>query len=372
MIRSVSRHLKKMNNKKIRIAHLISPIRLYGKEKWLIALLKYLDRDKFDSAVIFLTKEQNVEMASSIHAMDIPSYTVMSYSQFSFKAINRIAELLDEMNIDILHSHDSKADVFAFLVKKKKDVVIVSTPHGYSNEKDVKLRFYQFLDKLALSKFDFVVPLSNQLLEQLRNVPASKISLINNFVDTADLQRRGDYNKKLVSFIGRLTPLKRVENAIHAIALTRDVGIELQIIGDGKLKGKLERLANELGVRDRVKFHGFKSDALMLLNQSAVLVVPSQTEGISRVAMEAMTSGIPVIATDIPGNRDLIRSGVNGILVPVNDPDALAGALDRILHEEAHYKELSDNARDYISKNHSAAVVVHEYEALYEKLIRKS
>ena len=358
-----------MNNKKIRIAHLLSPIRLYGKEKWLIAFLKYLNKDKFDSIVIFLTKEQHVEMASLLHAIKIPSFSIMSYNQFSFKAIGLIVDLLNDMNIDVLHSHDCKADVFTYFVKKKNDIVIVSTPHGYSNERDLKLQFYQVMDRLVLKKFDFVAPLSNHLLEFLRNVPENKISLINNFVDTANLAEGKNFDKKLVSFVGRLTPLKRVEDVIMAIARTKDNEIKLQIIGDGRLKNKLERMALTLNVQDRVIFCGFREDATKILNQSAVLVVPSQTEGISRVAMEAMTLGIPVIGSDIPGNRQLIEDGKNGILVPVKNPTAIAGAIDRILSDGEHYKSMSDEAKNFIAKNHSASVVVQEYESLYEKLM---
>ena len=110
-------------------------------------------------------------------------------------------------------------------------------------------------------------------------------------------------------------------------------------------------------------------DAIKLLNQSAVLVVPSQTEGVSRVAMEAMTLGIPVIGSDIPGNRRLIEDGKNGIIVPVKNPTAIAEAIDRILSDEEHYKSMSDEAKEFIAKNHSASALVHEYERLYEELM---
>jgi len=289
--------------------------------------------------------------------------------KFSWKGVHEIAAILRRESIDILHSHDSKADVFAFAVKCRTGARIVSTPHGWSNERDMKLRMYQILDKQALRFFDRVVPLSSQIVKSLPFRNPRKVVLIKNFIDLSALPPPAPFDGKLVSFIGRLTPLKRVEDAIEALRFVSDKEIRLQIIGDGRLRQPLEGLVERLGLGDRVSFLGFRADALDLLNGSAALVVLSLTEGTSRVAMEAMALGKPVIGTDIPGNRALIRHGETGILVPVRNPAAIAAALGELLRDRERYQSISRAAKDYIEANHSAAGAARRYEELYEELM---
>jgi len=356
-------------NRTIRVAHLLNPIKLYGKEKWLLAFLKHIDRERIHSIVILIERDPSLQLAEALAAEGIQSFLVRVPGRFSWKGVLEIAAILERESIDILHSHDSKADVFAFAVKCKTGARIVSTPHGWSNERDVKLQFYQLLDKQALRFFDRVSPLSSRITQCLPFRNPKKVVLIRNFIDLSTLPPPGAFDEKLVSFMGRLTPLKRVEDAIEALRFVDDREIRLQVIGDGYRRPSLERLADRFGLRERVSFLGFRADALDLLNRSATLVVPSLTEGISRVAMEAMALGKPVIGTDIPGNRELIRHGETGIIVPVRRPAAIAAAMRELLGDQARYQSISRAAKDYIEANHSAARAVKRYEELYEEMM---
>ena len=361
-----------MNMKRIHIAHLLSPLMLYGKEKWLLALLNHIDREKFDSTVFLLTGAVDIELAPYLEDMGISSFRIDPGGRLSTKGIDEIADLMHRHEVDILHSHDYKADIYALFARRKRRVRILATPHGYNNEMDLKLRFYQWLDKRALSRFDCFAPLSHHLREHLGNLRDDRVSLIHNFVDTSNLPEHRAFDDRLISFIGRLTPLKRTEDVIRAIGLTTESDIKLQVIGDGAQRAYLETLAQSLGLEERVIFHGFRKDALDLLNGSALLVIPSTTEGISRVAMEAMAMGKPVIGTDIPGNRELIEDGRNGILVPKKDPQAIAGAIDRLVSDRELYDSLSNQAEHHIRTNHSAEIAAREYEKLYGKLMSET
>jgi glycosyltransferase involved in cell wall biosynthesis len=202
-------------------------------------------------------------------------------------------------------------------------------------------------------------------------VKRDRMTLIPNFVDLSDLPVPNDRDPKLFSFVGRLVALKRVEDAVRALRLTEDGGITLQIVGDGPLRRGLERLVETTGLSRRVSFLGFRDDALPLLARSAALVLPSLTEGISRVSMEAMALGRPVIATDIPGNRELIENGVTGFLVPVRNPGAIARCMDTLAADRAIYDAISRSAAEYIVRHRSAAVIVGEYERLYERVMTR-
>jgi len=353
----------------MKIAHLICPLKLYGKEKWLLALLRHLDRSRYRSFVIPLIDTEVFPLAEVLRRSDIEYRAVVVSGKFSYRGIREIAGLVRCEGIDILHSHDYKSDLFALAARRYAPVKLVSTPHGWSNEWDVKLRCYQMLDQAALGLFDHVVPLSDHVDASLRFVPRRRKTTIRNFIDMTDIMPVGAADGKLVSYVGRLTALKRVEDVIAALPHTRDPGLKLQVIGDGPLQRELARVAERLGVGERVSFLGFREDALALLGASAALVLPSLTEGTSRILMEAMAMGKPVIGTDVQGINNLIEHDVSGILVPTKDPRAIARALDRVTADRAFAGRIGAAARRFIMESRSAAVIVKEYESLYDRVL---
>jgi glycosyltransferase involved in cell wall biosynthesis len=140
-----------------------------------------------------------------------------------------------------------------------------------------------------------------------------------------------------VGFLGRLVQNKGPKVALLAIAEAVRSGVDasLSFVGDGPERTNLERLAVDAGVRDRVRFEGFRPDPEALLQGIDVLVRPSTTEGMPLGVLEAMAAGVPVIASDIPGNASLVRDGTSGLLVPIGDHVALALGLQRLSRDPA-------------------------------------
>ena len=354
---------------KINICHIISPLQLYGKEKWLLAFLKHLDSDRFTTSVITLTRDGSSALSGQLDKLGITTYPIGMAGKFSFRAIRDILGIIRSKGIEILHSHDYKADFMALIAGRKAEISILSTPHGWSRAKDPKLRFYQGLDQVMLRYFDMVVPLSPQLSTSLRFVKDQNNVLINNFVDLSTIPSRSEYESNTISFVGRLISIKRVEDIITAISLVKNKDMMLQIIGDGPLMTNLVNQAESLGISDRLQFLGFREDALELLSKSSILVLPSITEGTPRTGMEAMAMGIPVVGSDIPGIRTIVRHEETGILIPARDPGAIANQLDRLCGDPDLYRKISRNAARYIRENHSAQNAAVVYGELYEKLI---
>jgi glycosyltransferase involved in cell wall biosynthesis len=352
----------------LRITHLISPLKLYGKEKWLLALLRHIDRDRYLCSVVMLTDEEHPALSHELEKEGIEFSLVRCKKISLHDIIAAVAEIATERRIDIIHTHDYRADILGFFSARRARTSIVSTPHGWSNAPDLKLQMYQAFNKLLLPFFDRVVPLSPTLHRRLKRYCRRNTRMIRNFIDISALPEPRVGDKGLISFVGRLTWLKRVRDTISALRFTRDASVRLQIIGDGPLNEELRRYAARLNLDDRVTFLGFRDDALDLLNRSAALVLPSLTEGISRVAMEAMALGKPVIGTDIPGIRILVDDGRTGMLVPRKDPRAIARAIDTLLYDEALYSAMGGAARDFILRTHAAEVVVREYEELYREM----
>jgi len=270
-------------------------------------------------------------------------------------------------NIDVIHTHGYKSDILGLIAARISGIKAVATPHGWDLSQGPKIRFFEFLNRCALPFFDAVAPLSKPLADTLTFTPKSKISIIPNFIDTSNLPEPMVGEAKLISFIGRLTELKRVSDIIHALTYCSE-NVRLQIIGDGPKKEELVSLIEKLNLNDRVTMMGYREDRLELLNNSSILVLASTSEGTSRSAMEAMALRKLVIASDIPGNRILIEHGETGLLFPVSDSHALARCIDSAPFRTG----IRERGRRLIHKSFSANYAVSHYEMLYFDLLAEN
>ena len=143
-------------------------------------------------------------------------------------------------------------------------------------------------------------------------------------------------------FVGRLISNKGPQILIQALAELSDAEADVVFIGDGPMRGQLERAVNELGFHGRVRFAGHSDDVAGWLHRADVLVRPSFTEGLPLTVLEAMASRVCVVASDIAGNADLVRDGESGLLFPVGDAGALAAALDRAISDPQERGRLAE------------------------------
>jgi L-malate glycosyltransferase len=144
--------------------------------------------------------------------------------------------------------------------------------------------------------------------------------------------------------------------------------VEFVLVGDGPLRPELERQAEELALRDQAVFLGDRRDIPALLASMDISVVPSESESLSNVALETMAAGVPVVATNVGGNPELV-SPQRGLLVPLNDDGALAFALERLLRDAPLCAELGKNARQFVKANFSLEHIQASYEQLYAELL---
>lgn len=165
-----------------------------------------------------------------------------------------------------------------------------------------------------------------------------------------------------VGFIGRLDPVKRVPDLVHAIAKTSNA--ELHVFGDGDERPHIEQTISSLGLESRVTLHGVIPSASEALRRIDVLVLPSDAEGFGLVLIEAMAAGIPVIATDVAGIRDVVQHERTGLLVRARSPDAIAGAIERVRSDPALRASLITQARDHVRQRYTWDSVLAQYRTL--------
>jgi glycosyltransferase involved in cell wall biosynthesis len=176
---------------------------------------------------------------------------------------------------------------------------------------------------------------------------------------------------KVIACVARLVERKRQSDLLTAAAAVRSriPGIAVLLVGEGPDEANLRRRALELGIEDRVFFAGQRDDVPDLLRASDALCLASRREGVPRAVMEAMAAGIPVVATDVVGTREVVRHEETGMLVPFADPSALATALERVLTDRVLVERLTGAARQELEANWLQASVDRRVARVYRELL---
>ena len=258
-------------------------------------------------------------------------------------ALLRLVRLLRHLRPLIVHSRNWPAVDAIPAARVARVPLVVHGEHGreVADPEGRDLRRNRIRRALAPLVHHFVTvsaDLRRWLIEDVR-VPAAKVTAIHNGVDLSRFGRAGKLEARMrlslpadasiVGTVGRLDPVKDQAGLIRAFAQVRaqHPAALLVVAGDGPCRAELERVAAGLGQRDHVRLLGNRDDIPTVMSALDVFVLPSIAEGISNTILEAMATGLPVVATRVGGNPELVEEGMGGALVPRSDPDALAAAI---------------------------------------------
>jgi glycosyltransferase involved in cell wall biosynthesis len=217
---------------------------------------------------------------------------------------------------------------------------------------------------------------------------AKRCSVIHNGIDLfpydapADEQARAALRRELqlpagvsaIGCVGLLWDAKGQEHLIRALAQIRRSGSPavVVLVGSGTDETMLRELTDELGVREAVRFAGWREDVPRVLRALDIYVQPSLTEGLPLAVVEAAAAELPIVASDVGGIPEIIEHGRNGLLVPPGDPQALAVAIQELIDDPERARVLAVNARQTAFERFSAEAMASAYMALYERLLSMS
>jgi glycosyltransferase involved in cell wall biosynthesis len=255
----------------------------------------------------------------------------------------------------------------------------MTTPHGWSLENNARLRMYEKLDRSLFRFMDMVCPLSSDLVEGITKCADGKIIRhILNGVDIDEVQSAVPADKShsdsfSLGYIGQLIERKDLCTLISAMKLLCDARekIRLTVIGDGPKQNNLKEEALRQGISEQIEFMGFKPDAITFLKTFDAFVLPSRMEGIPRCIMEAMAATVPVIVSDIPGNRDLVIHQKTGLLFSPGNSRDLADKIVTLMRHPEDAKNMAIRAREKVEAEFSSRKMAHEYTNLYFDLLGK-
>jgi|SRR5579863_380529 len=354
------------------IAFILTPIEFGGAEKVSLTFLKNIDRSRFEVIPIILIRPWEGEnyfarelKGQRYRTFEVPVATTEKRDYLRvircYKMVHRI---LKSTHFDLVHTNGYFADIIGIPVARKLGIPSISTCHGFIST-DRKLRIYNKLDKRVLRFSNRIIAVSPAIREDLSHdgIAESRVVVIQNAVagypgrwtcgqmrSTRRVSLGFSEHDYVVGFTGRLSPEKGLRFLVQAISLLvrSAASTKLVLIGEGPEHPALRTFAEEKGLKEKVIFAGFQHDAESWLPCFDVFALPSLTEGTPMALLEAMSCGIPVVASAVGGIPSIIDPGVNGLLVPPGNPDALRDALYNLYMDRPLRRSLAEEGKKTI------------------------
>ncbi len=270
-----------------------------------------------------------------------------SKSKFSLKPFFKILKLIKAHNIDIVHANGDKSSYF--LPFFKLFYPSLKLIHHEHHSILVDNKFYSFFLFMTKSLVDCYIAVSGVVKSQLHNkakIPFSKIILLHNFCSQNQKIKKFIRKKpNIIGFVGRLERLKGCEHLIKAFTLVKHENTDLKLIiaGDGSLKQELQQQVQQLNLNDSVIFKGFVNNPQKIYHDIDLLIIPSISETFSLTLIEAWSNSVPVIASDIPVFKELIKNKKTGMLFKCKDYQDLAAKINSLLNNFLLRKIISKN-----------------------------
>lgn len=308
--------------------------------------------------------------------------------RFDTRVVGELRRIVAQRAPDIIESHMIKSHFLVKVSELGRRLPWVAFHHGYTKT-DLKMQLYNRLNRWSLPSAARVVTVCGEFAEQLARagVPAGRIFVRHNAIGPAvpaeeeevrELRHRlgVDSGEPVILAVGRMSREKGHVDLISAVGQLRhldpELNFKLVIVGDGPERERVERLAAELAISERVVLAGHVDDLRAYYALADVLAMPSHSEGSPLALLEAMAAGVPVVATRVGGVPEIVADGESALLVAPKDARAFAIALARVLRDLQLVRTLSANALKRSRQDFSPEVYARSLTELYLKLLADS
>lgn len=368
-----------------RVFFLLDSFMIGGTETQAVELARRLDPSRYDVTIGCLRKEGpllarldgsrvRVEEFSLGKGIDSPS---------GVAGMLRIARFLRRERIQIMHAHDLWSNLVGVLAAKLARVPVTITSQRdlshdawYGTYRRKVLRFIQGRSSVVLTNAKAI---REGLIED--GVPAKKVCVVYNGVDI-DRFRNSKSNRewlfpesagrKLIVLVGNMnSDVKGHPVLISAAAeiVKRHPEAQFVLVGDGPRRRDYEAIVQTAGLKESFLFLGRRSDVPEILVSCDIAILPSLAEGLPNAVLEYLAAGLPVIATALGGNLEVVQDGVTGLLIPPNDSEALVRALGRLLEDPDFAATIARAGREHVQKEFSFERLVLDLDRLYSRLL---
>lgn len=337
----------------MKVLHVVSSLNVGGAERFVIDLAQEQNQDKKITPAILSMGQLGEPLDEEISLVGI--------ELFHATKILELRQILKSFNI--VHVHSSFCLLRILLSCFFRDVKVVYTRHNERVHKSIKWRFVYFLAYLKLQKIVFVAEKAKE--NYLRSYPKftpRAVTILNGVLPMK--KNKFSSSSFRISHVGRFVPLKSQHVLIEAVSkLTKQLQdkIIVNFYGTGDLLKNNELLAQKLVPNVTINFKGFVINRNDIYQNTDILVVTSQTEGLSLAVLESLASGTPVIASNVGGNPELVMNEHNGFLYEYNDSAALAEKISLLSYNKTLYETFSKESINHYESNFSMAKCASQY-----------
>lgn len=367
------------------ILHVTFNMGFGGTEQVVRQLVMHLPKNQFNNEVLCIDGEVG-EIGQRLEAeQGITIHTLIRQPGLDWRLVLNIRRLIIQGGFDIVHCHQYTPWFYGLLGSLGTGVKLVFTEHGRFHPDKYRRKAWLFNRVMAKVTHALVAisKATRDALVEFEFLPRNDIAVIYNGIEPIipDYGRVGEIRSGLgitaedivFGTVSRLDPVKNQRMMLEAFSLfcAQHGNCRLLMVGDGPDRSMLEGYAQKLGIEGKTVFTGFQSNPVDYLDAMDVFLLSSHTEGTSMTLLEAMSISKPCIVTQVGGNPELVRDGMNGLLVPTNDPAAMSAAMARLADDTALRAELGEHARTIFSSEFSAKKMAAQYVGCYQHIMSR-
>jgi glycosyltransferase involved in cell wall biosynthesis len=314
---------------------------------------------------------------AGVEAFSLESLSVPINPFQDLRALRELRSLLRAIKPDLVSTHSSKAGILGRMAARSLRVPVIFTAHGWAFTPGVPSReamVYRWIERAAAPLATKIITVSefDRQLAISRGVASSaKVVTIHNGMPDIPHHLRADPSRTPVrlAMVARFEPQKDHRTLLHALSGLLHEKWELDLIGDGPLLPQAKALSQELGLADRVRFLGQRTDVDAQLAETQVVLLISNWEGFPRSILEAMRAGLPVVASTVGGIAESVRDGENGFTVPQGDAETLRQRLKQLLDDPQLRARMGRTARQLYESNFTLDDTVQKTVQVYNEVV---
>ena len=354
-----------------------------GPERQILEHLRQSESESMHfSLCCFQENGQPAELETLAVEYGLDCTCVTAVWPFDLGTIRQLVRIVKDRKVSLLVTHGYKPNLLGRIATWIAGIPTIAVSRGWTYESHL-VRFYEFLDRIFLRLADAVVAVSEGQRQKILacGVRPDKVRVIHNAIDLAAYPGPAEKSVRaelgiprdaiLVATAGRLSPEKNhlglVEAARRVIEKMPDV--HFVVFGDGFLRPKLEKTVADAGIGHRFFLPGFRSDVRSLLHEIDIFALPSHTEGLPNVVLEAFACRKPVVATRVGGTPEVVQHGKNGFLVPARDMSQFASAVLDLVSEPDLRQKMGENGYEHVFTAFGYLGQTDAYTDIYSELI---
>jgi glycosyltransferase involved in cell wall biosynthesis len=366
------------------IVHLTASTFFGGPERQMLGLASNLPQEEESHFLSFAEGGRCRAFLAAARKEGFRAEALKHDTPYFRSAIREITASLQEHQARVLFCHGYKSNLLGRRAARRAGIPVVAVSRGWTGE-TWRVRFYEALDRLCLRWMDRVVCVSEAQAAKVQRagVKAEKVQVIPNAVDPerfaeadpACARKLQRYFRRppshIVGAAGRLSPEKGFNILIDAAAevVRQEPEVGFVIFGEGPCREALVRQIRQADLAGSVALAGFRTDLDRFLSHFDLFVLPSFTEGMPNVILEAFAASVPVVATDAGGTSELVEDGRTGFLVPPGDAVALAGRILEGVRSPDRLRDLALAGRERVLERHTFSAQAEDYLALVDELV---